>query len=70
MITIVTIDTNQLMQDIGNVDDILIVISKLQDYGKHKNPSKMTNDIFIQKRSFKKKMERARLQNVGSFEVI
>ena len=30
------VDTNQHMQDIGNVDDIPSVIPKLQDYRKHK----------------------------------
>ena len=31
------VDTNQPMQDIGNVDYIPSVILKLQDYRKHKN---------------------------------
>ena len=31
------VDTNQPMQDIGNVDYISSVILKLQDYRKHKN---------------------------------
>ena len=35
------VDTNQPIQDIGNVNDILCVIPKLQDYKKHKNHIKI-----------------------------
>ena len=34
------VDTNQLMQDITNVDYIPSVTLKLQDYRKHKNLNK------------------------------